>query len=205
MDYRSVIILSACLVLAGCMQKRPGTAEQNELIFSVDEKLLGDAIQDSSLQLVFAPPKNWIRIPDLAVQAAKDQAFARAGKKRAADTAVMGKYGFRDAASNSVVLISQLALFDTSDTSTDLESYKKQAQKMDSSATIQTTTFFSHGLKVHQLMVAGAQTASFKMIFSHKSLAHVVQFDFIVPMTAYKSLVKTIESVAGSVYFIHLI
>lgn len=205
MYQRFIFIAFTCFILFGCIQKRIVTSQQNELVFSVDEKLLGDAIQDSSLQITFAPPKNWIRISDSVLRIAQDQAFAHTDKEQSSDSIMIGKYGFRDAVSNSVIVISQLASFDTTDTSKDLESYKKLAQKKDSSASINTSFFFSHGLKVHQLMDTDVHSVSFKMVFSHKSLAHVIQFDFIVPMAAYKSLVKTIESVAGSVYLIHSI
>jgi len=59
--------------------------------------------------------------------------------------------------------------------------------------------FTTKTFKIHQLMASDEKRVNFKMVFSSLQLKKPIQFDFVVPRGAYPQMVKTIESVAGSV------
>lgn len=111
------------------------------------------------------------------------------------------KYAWTDTLSGGVVTVSQFPGFDTSDSSRTLREYKNFYQMKMPGADVKTTVFLSNEFKVHQLLVSDSERVLFKMIFSSNQLPRPVQFDFSVPIHVYSQLIRTIESVAGSVAF----
>ena len=108
-------------------------------------------------------------------------------------------YAWTHASSGSVITVSKFPGFDTGDSSITLREYEEYYRGASPNTEVKRAVFYSDGFKVHQLMVSDDQRVTFKMIFSLSRLKSPIQFDFVVPRTSYAQMIKTIESVAGSV------
>jgi hypothetical protein len=193
-------LLFLIIVAAGCRTRDAGVRAPEEMRFTVDEKLLGERIVDSTLGLSFSPPAHLERIAD--------NDLAKTGSRFVSPLAPRGsghdshpglRYLFADTASGSAVALFLPGAFDTSDSSSTLRGYVEEAKKQRPGAVVAGTRFRTHGCIVHQLMVAGDSLVLFRMIFSAPRIPRPVAFDFSTPHKAYGRFVKVIESVAGSV------
>ena len=193
------------LLILGCSGRRNDGVASNEINFAIDHSLLSEPLSDSTLQISFSPPRNWTRLSDDVLHLAEREALMRSiGDSSVSRNQFLAKYGFIDSVSQSLMLVSSLPQFDVSDSSATMRDYTMFA-KRDSSSDVRANVFISKVKKIHQLLTIGNNLVAFKMIFSLTGHPSKVGFDFIIPKNAYPQFIKTIESVAGSVEFIHSI
>lgn len=189
--------------MCSCGRDQQEEESTQTLKFKVDRSLLSSMVEDSVLSISFSAPKGWRELSkEVLMKAqltAREQRIGIEGSE-VSDTPEI-KYAWTDTLSGGVVTVSQFPGFDTSDSSRTLREYKNFYQMRMPVVDVKTTVFFSNGFKVHQLLVSDSERVLFKMIFSSNRLPRPVQFDFSVPISAYSQLIRTIESVAGSVAF----
>ena len=196
---RLVLILT--LVLAACSGKQAGPARLQEVSFRVDTGLVAQRHADTALGFSFCSPKDWVLLSqELLEEAERRTARSLPTSPNARPGAVPHIIcGWSDPATASVLLVSEFTGFDTRDSSSTLRGFEEYYTRSAPSADVRAAVFVSKGLKIHQLMVSDTKNVLFKMVFSSAGLRKPVQFDFAVPQAAYPQVVKTIESVAGSV------
>ncbi|HXG38659.1 MAG TPA: hypothetical protein VNL36_07810 [Bacteroidota bacterium] len=197
---RTVFVTLAIVVLLSCNRKesQPQPTNPATLVFSVDTVLVGAAQRDTTLGLLFAPPRGWKRLDERLLRRAEAEALKRkAAQASPGDVRVY--YGYIDPETGSVITIARLADFDTSNVSQTIQRYQDWALQVDSSATMKSTVFYHHGMKVHQLLTLSTMSVSFTLVFSSPRLDRPVRFDFVFPSEVYTRFARTIESVLGSV------
>ena len=193
--------IAICLVFLACAQNSPKPPGLPNIQFTVDSALIGARITDTALGFSFAPPNAWHPVPGKSLSVAQVEAKERSQepvtkKERAAPELL---YAWDHPSTGSVVLVASFMNFDTRDTSVTMQEFEKYYRGLSPNADIRPTLFSTKGFKVHQLMVVDNQRVVFKMVFSSPRLKMPIHFDFIVPRGSYPQLIKTIESVAGSV------
>jgi hypothetical protein len=192
-----------CLVFLACTQHSPKPPGLPNIQFAVDSSLIGARITDTTLGFSFAPPRAWDPLPGKSLTEAQREAAERSEvvvtKKPTAAPELLKAWNHP--ATGSVVVMTSFMNFDTRDTSGTIQEFEKYYRGLSPNADIRSTVFSTKTFKVHQLMVVDDQRVNFKMVFSNPRLKKPIQFDFVVPRGSYPELVKTIESVAGSVEF----
>lgn len=195
-----------CIVfflILGCSSRQSDGVASNEINFAIDRSLLSESMSDSTLQISFSPPRNWTRLSDAVLHHTERETLRRSfGDSSVSRNQFLAKYGFIDSVSQSLILVSSLPRFDVSDSSATMRDFTMFA-KRDSSSDVRANVFISKGKKIHQMLTIGNDLVAFKMIFSLTGYPSKVSFDFIIRKNVYPQFIKTIESVAGSVEFIH--
>ena len=188
------------VVWSSCQQKRDVDTSPETVRFAVDRSLLGAIIVDTALGVEFSPPRGWEKVSAQSLKRAEGSALVRLP-----DTAKHSKgavprllYAWTHAESGSVVIVSAVPHFDTQDSSSSLQEYLQLYRSEPDLEDIRASVFYDGTFKVHQLLVTRQASVLFKMIFSVGRTPSPVEFDFTITRDAYPQLIKTIESVAGS-------
>ncbi|MCX6135232.1 MAG: hypothetical protein NTU47_15605 [Ignavibacteriales bacterium] len=199
--YRIVLGIFICSAVLGCTQHNPKPAGPQDIRFAVDTSLVGPAFSDTALGVSFAPPKGWKALSKNTLEAAQRAAAERSkgvtGKGRLGQPELL--YAWSHPSSGSVVTIASFAGFDTNDSSMTMQEFESFFRASTPNAEIKSALFSAKGFKVHQLRVIDDQRVNFKMVFSSVRLKKPIQFDFAVPRGSFPLMIRTIESVAGSV------
>ena len=174
---------------------------KNILTFNVDGSLLSTAIQDSVLLISFQSPKGWHRLPRTIIAKAQQSAQEKLEwtSKGKASHSLEVRHAWNDTTTGGVMTVSRLATFDPSDSSRTIREYENLYRESTPDADIKKGVFYANGLKVHQLRCSTFNRVLFKMVFTNERLPYAVQFDFSIPVDTYPQLIRTIESVTGSV------
>lgn len=194
------ILIVLCVVLSWHCTKTTDEPRRREIVFNVDEKLLGTVVVDSVAGVTFSIPKNWHQLEEgdpsylMLHDSAAFYSYYPPAKSRMV---------FADSAKQRSMYYSVVPVFDTSDTSITLRQMQSNAKHDDPTATVETAFFFVKSMKVHQLMVSSERMVRFVMIFSEPDSPHAVQLGFLILRSVYTSNITLIESVAGSFSFIH--
>lgn len=193
--------MAVCFALLACAQDRARPTGLQEIQFAVDSSLIASSISDTALGISFAPPRTWDAVPAKALKAAQREATSRSdvspGITRTGGPDLL--YAWSHAPSGGVITIATFADFDTRDSSVTLQEFEKYYKSAMPQGEVKMALFTTKAFKVHQLMASDENRVNFKMIFSSLRLRKPIQFDFVVPRGAYPQMVRTIESVAGSV------
>ncbi|TSA24850.1 hypothetical protein D4R75_00560 [bacterium] len=193
--------ITVCFALLACAQDRPIPAGLQEIQFAVDSSLVNPSILDTALGISFAPPRTWDAVPAKALKAAQREAASHSdvspGIHRTGGPNLL--YAWSHAPSGGVITIASFADFDTGDSSVTLQEFAKYYRSAMPQGEVKMALFTTKTFKIHQLMASDEKRVNFKMVFSSLQLKKPIQFDFVVPRGAYPQMVKTIESVAGSV------
>ncbi len=188
------------IVLLSCNRREspPQPTNTPTLLFTVDSALVETAQSDTALGIVFAPPRGWKKVDERLLRRAEVETMKKMSSPvPAGDIRVY--YGYVEPETGSVITITRLADFDTSDASQTMRIYQDRALQADSSAMVKSTVFYHHGIKVHQLLTFSTINVSFTVIFSSLRLKRPIRFDFVFPREVYPRFARTIESVLGSV------
>jgi hypothetical protein len=193
--------IAACLFLLACTQHSPRSPVLPGIQFAVDSALVVSRLVDTALGFSFTPPRGWNRLPGKSLTVAQREATERSqvpvAKRQSAAPELLNAWNHPP--TGSVVVVTSFMNFDTRDTSSTIQGFEKYYRGLSPNADIRSTVFSTKTFKVHQLMVVDDQRVNFKMVFSNPRLKKPIQFDFVVPRGSYPQLIKTIESVAGSI------
>jgi hypothetical protein len=195
-----MVCLTIAIVLYSCSGKEPPQQESGPptLRFRVDSTLVETSLRDTSLGILFAPPKGWQRLSERILRRAHSEALKKIGQEESVGWTRIA-YGFLEPRTASVITITRLSEFDTSDASQTIREYQNRALLSDSSATAQAAVFYHHGLKIHQLLTLTANQVNFAFVVSGRQLKHHIRIDFVFPRKEYARFARTVESVLGSV------
>lgn len=195
------MVFILCLAFQACAQKRAEPVDSPKVHFAVDSSLIATSVIDTVLSISFASPKGWQSLSSKALKSAENVAMSSVVESELENLKATPQllYAWIHESSGSVITVSRFPGFDTGDSSATLREYEKYYRSTSPNADVRGAFFYSGFFKVHQLMVSGEQRVIFKIIFSSSRLRSPIQFDFVVPRTVYAQMIKTIESVAGSV------
>lgn len=196
---RTNVWLLAAFVFFSCGRKEsPQSDNPPTLLFHVDTLLVEPLRRDTALGIAFAAPKGWKRVEERLLRRAEETAMKNVGLRAVAGDARL-LYGYVEPNTGGVITIARVVDFDTSNVSLTMQRYQDRALQMDSSATVHSTVFYHHGLKIHQLLISNPLNVSFITVLSSSRLDRAIRFDFAFPREVYPRFARTIESVLGSV------
>jgi hypothetical protein len=195
------LVLVPVFFLIDCGRNPDVKETKNILTFNVDGSLLSAGIQDSVLLISFQSPKGWHRLPRTIIEKAQQSAQEKfEGTSRGnASHSLEVRHAWNDTTTGGVMTVSRLTTFDPSDSSRTIREYENLYRESTPDADIKKGVFYTNGLKVHQLRCSSFDRVLFKMVFTNERLPYAVQFDFSIPRDTYQQLIRTIESVTGSV------
>jgi hypothetical protein len=203
-------LLILLLLGAGCGSKEPeqagkaGTAGGQkaapapapvEMQFDVNPALLGMSYADSSLGLVFSPPRDWPPLePDLfdATREAYSK-MARAERFTSRPARI-----FSDGEKRFFMIVSEFPHWPVPlDPYVAFADYARQIQGPISTSDVQ-QTFYRHGnLDVYHLIISNPAMIDHRLMIMRENRIPI-QVDYLMPRVAYQSFVKTIEASIGS-------
>jgi len=182
--------------MASCTKEREAKIEFLPLQFNVDQNLLSAVYADSSLAFQFQPPQGWNKLGGNDLEQLKQRIHLSIS-----DTSIFRispEQFFYEPVNKCLCALSSFTTFPEG---MRFDSFIRDFQKaFEASLTTQSVKqgyFQLDEFLVYQLLIMDEKNVSFKLICQGKT-AQPFEIDYIVPMTVYESLLKSVESSIGS-------
>ncbi len=186
-------VLTAVLI-GGCARNEPRDAVET-LVFSVDSTLMGGeslVLEDNGVAVGF--PAGWLPLEASAVARLDSAAHIVIGDDAPVQQCLSAR---TDSTGQSIFALTAIKTRDTAAVARLLDRYAGAA--VAPGVEMRRARFRSGAFIVSQLLVMSADLVVFRMIYTSEGASAAVQLDWYVARAQYEALVRTIESVAGSV------
>ncbi len=176
------------------VQKQP----YENLVFKVDKTRLEPAVEDTTLRIKIAAPKNWKEIDDPMLA----QAINELDTQPTPELQIVPRWIFLDKSSQAMCIVSKLNGVEIAPDETLLKTLTTAYQNQFPNATVRQTVFMKDAFRIHQLMVIAADFVRIKLICDAPETL-VFEVDYRVPRDVYQTELRAIESSIGSINLIH--
>jgi len=195
--YRLIIILLVILI-AGCVSNNKNeTAEITEMVFIIDQELLGDTVYVKDKGIVFQPPDAWMQLPDEIFGEAVRQMTRAIPEAELFPTYPI--HAFLRPENGSAMIVSEISTADTVyNTSETLIQFHKRITDQFTEEEVKTTDFMKDRIHFYQYLIQKDDVVNFKFVFANTA-DEMFQIDYIVPSSVYLQESKAIESSIGTI------
>ncbi len=176
------------------VQKQP----YENLVFNVDETRLEPAVEDTTLRIKVAAPKNWKEIDDPMLA----QVINELDTQPTPELQIVPRWIFLDESSQAMCIVSKLNGVEIAPNETLLKTLTTAYQNQFPNATVRQAVFMKDAFRIHQLMVIAADFVRIKLICDAPETL-VFEVDYRVPRDVYQTELRAIESSIGSINLIH--
>ena len=176
------------------VQKQP----YENLVFNVDETRLEPAVEDTTLRIKVAAPKNWKEIDDPMLA----QVINELDTQPTPELQIVPRWIFLDESSQAMCIVSKLNGVEIAPDETLLKTLTTAYQNQFPNATVRQAVFMKDAFRIHQLMVIAADFVRIKLICDAPETL-VFEVDYRVPRDVYQTELRAIESSIGSINLIH--
>ncbi len=178
----------------------PNTQKQpyENLVFKVDKTRLEPAVEDTTLRIKIAAPKNWKKIDDPMLA----QVINELDTQPTPELQIVPRWIFLDKSSQAMCIVSKLNGVEIAPDETLLKTLTTAYQNQFPNATVRQAVFMKDAFRIHQLMVIAADFVRIKLICDAPETL-VFEVDYRVPRDVYQTELRAIESSIGSINLIH--
>lgn len=178
----------------------PNTQKQSyeNLVFKVDKTRLEPAVEDTTLRIKIAAPKNWKEIDDPMLA----QVINELDTQPTPELQIVPRWIFLDKSSQAMCIVSKLNGVEIAPDETLLKTLTTAYQNQFPNATVRQAVFMKDAFRIHQLMVIAADFVRIKLICDAPETL-VFEVDYRVPRDVYQTELRAIESSIGSINLIH--
>lgn len=167
---------------------------KTEVLFNVNQSLLGDTVSDDALGIVYQPPLHWKPV-DSAYFGQVRELFAT--QKTFISDYIVRDY-YQDDSTNAIMIVTDLSRVSDSALNLMLEQMREMPEGGNKKFEVQIGEYGYHGFDVFQILLQNPAFINFKLIFL-KGANKRFQMDYMIPTRVYAGEVRTIESSIGSV------
>ena len=182
----------------GCDSPNIRKQPYETLVFNVDETRLEPAVEDATLRIKIAPPKNWKKIDGSMLT----QVINELDTQPTPELQIVPRWIFLDESSQAMCIVSKLNGVEIAPDETLLKTLTTAYQNQFPNATVQGAVFMKDVFRIHQLMVIAADFVRIKLICDAPETL-VFEVDYRVPRDVYQTELRAIESSIGSINLIH--
>ncbi|MBD3290273.1 hypothetical protein GF337_15825 [candidate division KSB1 bacterium] len=183
------------IMIYGCDSQKDSRKNGIQQIgFKVDPALLEAPYQDSTLGIVFSPPKGCSRMPKDIVIEVKDQ--FKTLNTISAPFAIEPHQIFLNEENHFACILSKLPVLANSDSSVYI--YQQAIRDSTDEKQVKQTSFLHNGLLIHQSLIINPIMIQFKLIIP-QSESNSFQIDYVIPKSIYADYIEVIESSIGSI------
>ncbi|MBN1756449.1 hypothetical protein JW877_09590 [bacterium] len=190
-------LLLAIMVLScgrGDREDKDNLGVSDQLSFSIDSSLIGEAITDARYGVRFHPPVDWIPL--------NHELFKQVGEElegQFGDQAIrvfplylltMQDYG-------CLLSLTQIRNIETG-SAPELAEYESMLNQKFRGEQISKTQFTKGKIKFTQFLIKHQNMVNFKLLFYNQK-GDLLQVDYVLPFQVYASEIKSIESSMGSI------
>ena len=182
----------------GCDSPNAQKQPYENLVFNVDETRLEPAVEDTTLRIKVAAPKNWKEIDDPMLA----QVINELDTQPTPELQIVPRWIFLDESSQAMCIVSKLNGVEIAPDETLLKTLTTAYQNQFPNATVRQAVFMKDAFRIHQLMVIAADFVRIKLICDAPETL-VFEVDYRVPRDVYQTELRAIESSIGSINLIH--
>lgn len=189
-----VALAVGVLAVGGCRDAEPPGPPPMQ--FDVDPQRLGPVVTLPSDSLAFQPPVGWKAV---ATPAVPDSLAAAAPAATGAERPGLEPlHVFMDENTGSVLSVARLRLPGPGEFDAQVRRYAADLNDRFAGDSLRQASFTNGDVHVVQFLVQPEGLVNFKLVLAGQA-DDLVQFDYVVPQTAYPSVVKALESSIGSI------
>ena len=182
----------------GCDSSNIRKQPYETLVFKVDKTRLEPAVEDTTLRIKIAPPKNWKKVDGSMLT----QVINELNTQPTPELQIVPRWIFLDEGSQAMCIVSKLNGVEIAPDETLLKTLTTAYQNQFPNATVQGAVFMKDAFRIHQLMVIAADFVRIKLICDAPETL-VFEVDYRVPRDVYQTELRAIESSIGSINLIH--
>ena len=182
----------------GCDSPNAQKQPYENLVFNVDETRLEPVVEDTTLRIKVAAPKNWKEIDDPMLA----QVINELDTQPTPELQIVPRWIFLDESSQAMCIVSKLNGVEIAPDETLLKTLTTAYQNQFPNATVRQAVFMKDAFRIHQLMVIAADFVRIKLICDAPETL-VFEVDYRVPRDVYQTELRAIESSIGSINLIH--
>lgn len=182
----------------GCDSPNAQKQPYENLVFKVDKTRLEPAVEDTTLRIKVAAPKNWKKIDDSMLA----QVINELDTQPTPELQIVPRWIFLDKSSQAMCIVSKLNGVEIAPDETLLKTLTTAYQNQFPNATVRQAVFMKDAFRIHQLMVIAADFIRIKLICDAPETL-VFEVDYRVPRDVYQTELRAIESSIGSINLIH--
>ena len=177
----------------------PNTRKQTyeTLTFKVDETRLEPAIEDTTLRIKMAPPKNWKKIDDSMLA----QVPNALDTQPTPELQLVPRWIFFNEDSRAICMVSTFNNVNVAPDETLLKTLTIAYQNQFPNATVRQAIFLKDAFRIHQLMVIATDFVRIQLICDAPE-THVFEVGYHIPRDVYQIELRAIESSIGSINLI---
>ena len=194
----SVIQFLLCAIIicnfVGCDSPKKKRLPYETLVFNVDETQLEPALTDTELNITIAAPKNWKKIDNSMFA----QVINKLDIQLTENIQLVPRWIFLNESSRAMCVVSKLGGVEIAPDETLLNNLITAYQSQFPDATVKQAIFMKDALRIHQVMVIGADFVLIKLICDAPETP-IFEVDYHISKDVYKTELKAIESSIGSI------
>ena len=185
-------VVFSFIIFGNCAREK-SSGEFEELIFAVNDSLLGSVYIDSTLGFTFHPPLGWEHVSDTIMAEAQHRL---SNVIHSGDSIqIVPRSFFIDLQNGNACCLSQVSGLDVGNDR--LLLYESQLNTKFSGASINKGAFRIGTLYIFQYLITDPQRVVFKLLCGGPQI-QTFQVDYVLPRSVYPRHIKAIESSIGS-------
>lgn len=182
----------------GCDSPNVKESSYETLTFKVDKTRLEPAVEDTTLRIKVAPPKNWKKVDD----SMRTQVINELDTQPTPELQIVPRWIFLNESSQAMCVVSELNGVEIAPDETLLKTLTTAYQNQFPNATVHGAVFMKDAFRIHQLLVIAADFVRIKLICDAPETL-VFEVHYRVPRDVYQTELRAIESSIGSINLIH--
>lgn len=198
--YRMLFLLFL-VVIVGCVSHKDDDSDRpDEMEFTVDPELLGDAIHLDEKGIGFRPPREWTQLSDEIFDEAVQQ--LKQAQTDHESFSIHPVNIFLHHRHGGTLIVSEISTAESfSDPSEMVDAFHKKLEDRFEGQDVRETVFLKDGINFHQYLIQSQDNVNFKFLFCNAA-DELFQVDYVIPRSVYFSESKAIESSIGSIHII---
>ena len=192
MTSKLLLVVFGCVFGIACGREQPD--DTPELVFSVNEALLGEEVRLPAQEIRFRPPAGWAPLSEQDIDRVRE---AVDNENHAFTLDPLSAYVEADG--GSLLSVARLEVAQRGTFRERMAAYGAFLEAQAGEDSLQQATFRRDAMPVAQFLHQQPDLVHFKLVVEGGG-PDLVQFDFIVPRSRYPEHVRSIESVIGSIH-----